>query len=149
MNYQNKIAKGTIPMPSVVDSSLVSARLHFPITTALNTGDIVELGSIPANARIVDMVLDCSALGANAVVSAGVLNSGKSDLDTTASGGAAWFSGQDVSAETAVRASAATLRALTKVASSDQNRPIGIKAGAGCAVGEIALTVFYRQALLA
>lgn len=148
---QNNVALGKVPMPSVVDSGLVTFRMDYTLTGDVAAGDIIELGYLPADALPVDVTLDFDDLdtGATGTASVGLLNTGKTDLDTTASGGAAWITTANIQAAGSVRADAAGLRAISRVARAATNRPLGVKivgetaAAAGQVIG---LTLSYRAA---
>jgi len=148
---RNNVALGVVPMPTPTDASLMAFRASYTLVADVAANDIIELGYLPADAVPVDLILDTDDLdtGATGTVSVGLLNAGKTDLDTTASGGAAWLTAQSIQAATAARADAAGLRAASRVAKSGVNRPFGIKivgetaAAAGAVIG---VTLYYRLA---
>lgn len=149
---QNNVALGQVKMPSPVDCALIAFRMSYTLTGDLAAGDIIEVGNLPAGALPVDIVLDCDDMdsGTTGTVSVGILNAGKTDLDTTASGGAAWLTAQSIQAATAVRADAGGLRAMSRVAvDNEDDRPVGIKIvgeTAAAAAQVIGLTLLYRPA---
>jgi hypothetical protein len=148
---QNNVALGTVPMPTPNDAALVAFRMAYTLTGDVAAGDILEMGYLPGDTLPVDIILDCDDMdsGATGTVSVALLNAGKTDIDTTASGGAAWLTAQSIQAATAVHADAAGLRAASRVTKSAANRPLGIKivgetaASAGQVIG---LTLLYRAA---
>lgn len=148
---RNNVALGTVAMPATIDVGLVAFRCAYTLVADVAAGDIIELGYLPADAVPVDLILDTDDLdtGATGTVSVALLNSGKTDIDTTASGGAAWLTGQSIQAATAVRADAAGLLAASRCAKSGVNRPFGIKIvgeTAAAAGAKIGVTLIYRAA---
>lgn len=144
---RNDFALGSKPMPAVLDNNLTAIRLNYKPLANLAANDIVELGYLPAGARLVDFTLDNDALTGGAV-SIGLLNAGKTDIDTVASGGAAWLPAQSIAAAGAVRADSAALRYMTKVPKADVNRPLGLKVTAATTAFtglEVGVTIYYRQ----
>lgn len=147
---RNSVALGKIPMPNANDSALVAFRMSFTLTADVAAGDIIELGYLPADTVPVDLILDTDDLdtGSTGTVSVGLLNSGKTDLDTTASGGSAWLTAQSVQAAGAERADSAGLLAMSRCAANGNNRPLGVKivgeaaAAAGAVIG---VTLYYRN----
>ncbi len=143
-------ANGVIPTPVAVGCEVVVCRASYTLTADLAIGDIIQVMDLPAGHLPVDIILDTDDLGTTGAVSVGLLNSGKTDLDTTASGGAAWLTGGDVNtAATGLRADAAGLRAMSRVvADQAANRAIGIKIATDTTVnsGTIGLTLLYRSA---
>jgi hypothetical protein len=101
-------AKGIVPTPVAVGCEVVACRAEFVLSADLAVNDIIEMMQLPAGHVPVDLILDTDDLGTTGAVGVGLLNSGKTDIDTTASGGAAWLTGGDVAtAATGLRADAA------------------------------------------
>jgi hypothetical protein len=145
--FKNLVAIGTTPMPAVLDNNITAQRLVFKPTANLAANDFVELGILPAGARLVDMVIDSDAL-TGGTISTGFYNAGKTDLDATASGGVLWMPAQAIGTAGATRADGATLRAFQKIAKSDVDRTIVAKAIAATTAFsglEFGVTVYYRQ----
>lgn len=145
---QSAHARGVIPTPVATACEVVACRASFTLTGDLAVGDIVEMMSLPAGHVPVDILFDGDAMGAG-TVSVGLLNADKSDLDTAASGGAAWLTGGAVTAAAGLRADSAGLRAMSRCAPSQAaNRPIGIKIATDTTAtsGTIGLTLLYRSA---
>lgn len=143
-------AKGVIPTPVANGCEVVVCRASFTLTADLASGDIIQLMDLPAGHVPVDLILDTDDLGTTGTVSVGLLNTGKTDLDTTASGGAAWLTAGDVNtAATGLRADAGGLRAMSRCAADgNANRPIGIKLATDttATTGTIGVTLMYRSA---
>jgi len=143
-------ALGQIPTPVASGCEVVVCRASFTLTADLAASDIIQLMDLPAGHVPVDLILDTDDLGTTGTVSVGLLTSAKDDLDTTASGGAAWLTGGDVNtAATGLRADAAGLRAMSRCAASQNaNRPIGIKLATDTTAtsGTIGVTLLYRSA---
>jgi hypothetical protein len=124
---RNNVALGTIPVPNPIDASDITFRSQLSIVAgAFAIGDIIELGSLPAGAVVVDAVLDTDVLTLG-VVSIGLLNAAKTDLDLTTSGGAAWLTGQSTGTAGSFRADSLGLKAALRMTKADVNRPYGIK----------------------
>lgn len=145
---QSDHAKGVITTPVAAGCEVVVSRAYFTLTADLAVGDIVEMMSLPAGHVPVDILVDGDAMGAG-TVSVGLLNSDKSDLDSSASGGAAWLTGGAVTSAFGLRADAAGIRAMSRCAASQTaNRPIGIKivTDTSATSGTIGLTLLFRSA---
>lgn len=141
-------ANGVIPTPVAVGCELVVCRAQYVLTADLSAGDLIQMMDLPAGHVPVDIILDNDALAAG-TVSVGILNSGKTDLDTTASGGAAWLTGGAVTSANGLRGDAAGLRAMSRCpVSQNANQPIGIKivTDTTAVSGTIGLTLLYRSA---
>lgn len=146
---RNNVALGTIPVPNPLDPSLYSFRgqLIIAVAAAFAAGDIIELGYLPAGCVVDEVILDTDALpGAGAAVSAGLLLANKTDLDLTASGGAAWLTAQVVATAGGFRSDSAGLRAASRMTKVDYNRPFGLKVTTAITstTGVIGLTVRFR-----
>lgn len=145
---QSAHARGVITTPVAAGCEVVVCRASFTLTADLSAGDIIEMMQLPAGHVPVDIIVDNDALGAG-TVSVGILNSAKNDLDTTASGGAAWLTGGAVTSANGLRADAAGLRAMSRCAADQaEDQPIGIKIATDTSAtsGTIGLTLLYRSA---
>lgn len=141
-------ANGVIPTPVAAGCELVVCRASFTLTADLSAGDLIQLMDLPAGHVPVDIILDTDALAAG-TVSVALLNAGKTDIDTAASGGAAWLTGGAVTAAGGLRADSAGLRAMSRcVPSQSANQPVGIKivTDTTAVSGTIGLTLLYRSA---
>lgn len=147
---QSAHARGVITTPVAAGCEVVVCRASYVLAADLAANDIIEMQPLPAGHVPVDIFVDSDDLGTTGAVSVGLLNSDKSDLDTTASGGAAWLTGADVNAAAAgIRADSAGLRAMSRCAADQSaNRPIGIKIATDTTAtsGTIGLTLLYRSA---
>ena len=148
--HKTSHAKGVNPIPVAVACEVVAHRAKFSVSAALALGDIIHMTFLPAGHVPVDVSLDSDDLGSTGDVSVGILNADKTDIDTVASGGAAWITAGDVNAAAGgLRADAAGLRALSRVApDQDSDRAVGIKIAEATTAtsGEIGLTILYRAA---
>lgn len=145
---QSDHARGVIPTPVAAGCEVVVARASFTLTADLAAGDIIEMMTLPAGHVPVDIILDFDAMAAG-TVSVALLNAGKTDIDTTASGGAAWATSVAVTSAGSSRADAAGLRAASRVvADQAANRPIGVKivTDTTAVAGTYGLTLLYRSA---
>lgn len=149
-NITTDFSAGRKPLPYPTDQCAVAIVYDYALPTgqvfALN--DTIELGLLPSNSIPVDCFLSYEALGASGAVSLGVLNAGKTDLDTTASsGGAAWIGATTVSAAGLARA---TTPACMKTASSTADRSLALKVttaiGTPVVGARIQVTVLVRSA---
>lgn len=141
-------ANGLIPTPVAVGCELVVVRAKFTLTADLAAGDLIQMMDLPAGHVPVDIILDTDALAAG-TVSVGILNAGKTDLDLTASGGAAWLTGGAVTAANGLRGDAAGLRSMSRCpVNQSANQPIAIKivTDTTAVAGEIGLTLLFRSA---
>lgn len=141
-------ATGVIPTPVAVACEVVACRASYTLTADLSVGDIIQMMDLPAGHVPVDILLDADAMGAG-TVSVGLANAGKTDLDTTASGGAAWLTGGAVTSATGLRADAGGIKALSRVvADPAANRAVAVKivTDTTATSGTIGLTLFYRAA---
>lgn len=150
--FRNAVALGAVQMPTPYDAgSLCAMRCAYRLVGDIAAADTIELGYLPADCVPVDIILDTDDLdtGATGTVSVGLFNAAKTDIDTAASGGAAWLTAQSIQTATAVRADAAGLRAASRCAPSSVDRPFGIRvvgetaAAAGAVIG---VTLLYRPA---
>lgn len=141
-------AKGVIPTPVATACEVVACRAEYVLTADLSAGDIIECMPLPAGHVPVDIIVDADAMGAG-TVSVGLLNAAKDDIDTTASGGAAWLTGGAVTAAAGLRADSGGLKAMSRCSASQAaNRAIGIKIATDTSAtsGTIGLTFLYRSA---
>jgi hypothetical protein len=145
---QSAHARGVIPTPVAAGCEVVVCRASFTLTADLSAGDIIEMQGLPAGHVPVDIIFDNDALGAG-TVSVGLLNAGKTDLDLTASGGAAWLTGGAVTAAGALRADAAGLRAMSRCpANQAANQSVGVKivTDTSATSGTVGVTLLFRSA---
>lgn len=146
---QNSAAKGTetIAYPSNA-GEVVRNRFVFAVAagTAIAAGDILEIGCIPANCEVVDIILDSDAIDTNGtptlVADVGIMSGEWGDEAQDRTCGAEFFS-----ASNALRAGGVarpTLASAYRTSKSDKHRSIGIKVttvAATQASGTIGLTV--------
>ena len=141
------------PYISVTKTGDVAApRQVYSLSAALALNDIIVMGSLPPGCLPVDLILDSDDLdtGTAAItLSVGILNAGKTDIDATASGGAAWIAASTVAqAGGLVRP---TTAAITRTPVSASEQFWGIKVAAapdvGTTTGTIGATLMYRAAV--
>lgn len=142
-------ASGKFPTPVASGSETVVCRAEFKLSADLAANDIIQMMDLPAGHVPVDIIVDTDDLGTTGTVSVGLLTTDKTDLDTAASGGAAWLTGGDVATAAAgLRADSGGLRAMSRCAASNTaNRAIGIKIATDttATTGTIGLTLLYRS----
>ncbi len=143
-------ANGVIPTPVANGCEVVVCRASFTLTADLAIGDLIQMMDLPAGHVPVDIILDTDDLGTTGAVAVGIANAGKTDIDTTLSGGANWLTGGDVAtAATGLRADAAGLRAMSRCAPDQSaNHAVVIKLTTDTTAtsGTIGLTLLYRSA---
>jgi len=140
--YKNAHANGGLQMPVPMGSEMVVERMTYDATAALSSGDIIEMGILPGDCVPVDLIIDTDDMGTTGTVSFGILNAGKTDLN-----GSAWTTDANVNtAATGLRADAAGLLAMSRVAKNGGDRAIGLKLTAATTAtsGTIGVTLMYR-----
>ena len=141
--YQTDLATGAKVTPICKGSESIVVRAEFPQRVALAVNDIIEMLQLPEDHVVADAWIDSDDLDSNGTptitLSLGVLNAAKSDIDTVASGGAAWIAASTVGQAGGV-ARASTFHAMRMQPQSNLRRNIGIKVAAGPATGVAALT---------
>ena len=152
-NHQSDYAKGIRQVPVANGSELLSQRFEvsLPANHALN--DIIEFGHLPEDHVPVDFVLDAADLDSNGapaiVLSAGLLNAGKTDISTDADdGGAAWLTASNIGQAGGIARPTVRALWLTKPKPATR-RMLGAKITTGAATaqaGVLAMTVHYRAA---
>ena len=124
---------------------VVSQKFEFTVNENLAIGDIVEIGVLPAEHDVADMVAVVDAMGAGVTVDVGIMSGDYGDTDQSRTSANEFFAGADVAAATVARMASATGFRLD---SGRKDRSIGVKiGGAGVtASGQvITLEVMYRQ----
>lgn len=132
---------------------VIACRREFSLTEALEDNDVIYFGDLPAGHVPVDVIVDADELdtGVDAIVlEAGLLNAGKTAVDTTASGGASWIGGSTLGQAAGI--ARATGVAITRVAVDNVNdRAYGVQVttapGTGATTGKIGFTLLYRAAV--
>jgi hypothetical protein len=149
---QTEEGKGNRPMPQANGAELVAHRMVYSLAAALALNDIIEMGDIPADHVPVAIDVDCDELdtGADAIVlQAGILNSGKTDIDTSASGGGEWL-GNSTVGQAGGLAREANQYIKRVAVDATQDRPFGLKVstgpGTGATSGDVAVTLYYKAA---
>jgi hypothetical protein len=107
---------------------LVVNRFEMTVPAGTPTTDIIEIGVIPPNCRVVDAILDLGgALGTTAVADVGVMSGTPGDPSAARTCGAEFFTG--VSGTTAAPGTVTRMSALTgfRVNPSPAERGIGFK----------------------
>ena len=141
--FQTDYAKGIKMVPNAQGSEAQIVRVEWPQVAALALNDIVEMLPLLEDHVVVDAILDSDDLDTNGTplitLSVGILNAAKSDIDTVASGGAAWIAASTI-AQTSGVARVTTPHAFRMQPQSNIRRAIGIKCAAAPATGVAALT---------
>lgn len=138
-------AKGSKPTPVAGGSELIAVRFDYDLAAVLANADIVELGFVPANHRVLDWDIDCDDVSDTAAgtFSVGILTAAGA-IDTTASGGAAWVAGATLmQAGGLLRAVSSTHKRMVVSRTADQK--VGLVMTAACTgvtTGKIGLTLY-------
>lgn len=149
---QTNHAKGVRPMPTADGDEVIACRMEYNNAVAYALNDVVEMGLLPAGHLPVDMILDADDLDSNGapaiLLSVGILNAGKTAIDTAASsGGAAWITNSNVAQAGGI--ARPTAAAITRVAVDNTNsRSVGVLVATGPATGtagKIGMTMLYRS----
>lgn len=86
----------TAPYPAF-SGQAVAHRFAMTVTTATQAGDILELGILPPNCRVIDAVLDSDAFGGTTfAVDVGIMDGQVGDTDPARTCGNELFAGTDV-----------------------------------------------------
>lgn len=144
--------RGALRIPAPQNAGeVVAVRFEHTLTAAQNvTGNILELGVLPAHARSVDAVLDCddlddaTALVLDVGIMSGQVGEALNDDDTARTCGDELFDG--VTTGQAGGVARPTLAKAFRIVPTDKDRSIGVKiaTAAGTPVeGKIGLTVLF------
>jgi hypothetical protein len=148
--WNSKYATRELPVPYPRESGgVVAVRFSYAVTASIagTVNDIIELAILPANCRVVDLLLatdDLDTGGSPAIVlDVGIMSGAVGDTGTRTVG-AEFFSGATTAqAGGVVRP---TLKTAFRVAPTSDHRSIGVKiatAAATGAAGELGLTLYY------
>lgn len=132
-NFKSKQVAAGLPAVHPTEAACVVQVVgDFTVPTGAAIGDIVEMGAIPRNCDVIDVVVDNGALGASATLDVGVLSGYYGDLGTRTMGNEFIAAGAAATAGVLRRNKVASA-----VASDTQDRSWGIKfAGANPAAGK-------------
>lgn len=124
---------------------VVAQKFQYTVNENLVVGDIIEIGVLPAEHDVSDMIAIVDGMGAGVTVDVGIMSGDYGDTDQSRTVGAEFFSAADVAADATARMS---LKGGFRLDSGVKDRSIGVKInGAGVtAAGQIiTLEVMYRQ----
>jgi len=146
-NIQSQNVKGLVPSPLATGQEAVCIRQSLTLTAAqVSTSNVLEMADIPVGYSVVDWTVDTDDLDSNGTPTAafkvGILNSGKTDLDT---GNNIWATAQ-TTAQAGGVARMANQNAI-RCGSSTSKRTAGIIFTTGAATaagGEIGLTLYLK-----
>lgn len=131
---------------------VIACRREFSLTEALELNDIIHFGNLPAGHVPVDVIVDSDDLDTNGtptiVLQAGILNADKTDIDTTASGGASWIGSSTVGQAGGIaRASDKAVARVVPSSTTDQAYGIKVSTGpaTGATTGKVGFTLLYRS----
>lgn len=127
-NVTTDFSSGRKPTITSYDSEAFPLYFDYTIPAGfvLASGDTLELGPLPIGVQPIDYTVANNGVAATGAFSLGLLNAGKTDLDTTApNGGAAW--GTALAVTTGLARATTPAVALT-VPSTTANRSVAIKA---------------------
>lgn len=145
VNTQSSNVKGQVPSPVAMGQELVPLRAELTLASFLTTA-VYEMVTIPAGMKVIDWIVDIDDIdeSTGAVFKVGVLNAGKTDLDT---GNAIWKTGLTTGQAGGV-ARMDTLTAL-RAGASTSDRVVGIiptTAATTFAAGVVGITVLMAAA---
>lgn len=148
---QTDYAKGGIIAPTPDNAGeVVSYRAEIDLaTTDLTLNNIIEMGPLPGDCDLVDVILDADDLDSNGAPAI-TLDVGIMSGDFGVSAGARTCGAELLSAVTTAQAGGVvrpTLKTAFRIARSHVDRGIGVKIGAAPATaqaGTLGLTVIYR-----
>lgn len=124
---------------------VVSQKFEFIVTEDLAIDDIIEIGPLPAEHDVADMVAVVDAMGTDVTVDVGIMSGDYGDADEDRTSGDEFFAGEAVASAGVVRMSKADGFRLD---AARKDRGIGVKIGGAAVTADdqvITLEVFYRQ----
>src|SRR5882672_740567 len=147
---QGPVAKGSqaVAYPSTSGETITN-RYAMTVATAPTPGapianDILEIGSIPPNCRVVDMTLDTDVLTGITAADIGIMSGTPGSTDPARTCGSEFFAAQTLVAAGVFRMSR---QAGFRVSPNPAERSIGIKINAPTSVaGKVALVVLLATA---
>ena len=150
---QSDFAKGIRVVPTAEGSELIHVRMPITLAAALATNDVLEFGPLPADHIPVDWALENDDVdtGITLTGTLGVLNAGKTAIDSAAANGGNWLNASaalQAAAFTRLSAQTVTVQtAIARMSAIASNRSLGLfvpAGGAGGVGGIVALHVWYR-----
>lgn len=132
-NFKSKqVAAGQPAAHALNANALIAVHAEYVTKTGDVIGDIVEMGAIPRDCEVIDVIVDNGALGASATLDVGVLSGYYGDLGTRTMGNEFIAAGSAATAGVLRRNKVATA-----VDTDTQDRSFGIKfLGANPATGQ-------------
>lgn len=132
-NFKSKQVAAGQPAAHAIDANtLITVQAEYVTKTGDAINDIVEMGAIPRNCQVIDVIVDNGALGASATLDVGVLSGYYGDLGARTMGNEFIAAGAAVTAGVLRRTKNATA-----VTPDTQDRSFGIKfLGANPATGQ-------------
>lgn len=139
---------GTVITPACAGSVVVN-RYEFDVTAALAGGDIIDIGVLPANCKVVDAILESDDLDSNAAptlaVDVGVM-SGEVGSTGARTCGNELFAASNVAQAGGIART--TKKEAFRIAPAANDRSVGVKVTAAAAThqaGKIVLNLFITQ----
>lgn len=128
-----QVAAGLAALHATEASDLVQVVAEYVTKTGDVIGDIVEMGAIPRNCVVVDVIVDNGALGASATLDVGVLSGEYGDAVAARTMGNEFIAAGSAATAGVLRRN----KVASAVASSNLDRSWGIKfLGANPAAGQ-------------
>ncbi|PHV10183.1 hypothetical protein [Chitinimonas sp. BJB300] len=150
MLYQSLAAQGRVQYTTPSDAGATCAPFDYDLKAALAAGDVIELGILPAGARILDMTLVTDKLDSHATptvaLDVGLMSGSVGDTGNRAIG-AECFAADPVGK--AGGASRMSLKSGFTLPKAQADRSIGVKVNAiatGAPTGRISLLLWYTLA---
>lgn len=145
-NFKSKqVAFGLAAVSALSASALVPVTGEYVTKTGDAINDIVEMGAIPANCVVVDLIVDNGALGASATLDAGILSGVYGDAVAGRTMGNEFFAAQAAATAGVIRRN----KSVAGVAVDSADKSWGLKfLGANPATGQtIRATLLVRPAI--
>ncbi|MDA4845945.1 hypothetical protein [Hoeflea poritis] len=136
---QGDAAKGIIPVNyPCAAGEVVAQRFDYAALADLAANDIIELGHIPPNAKLVECVLICDDLDSNVtptlVFDVGIMSGDWQDNDAARTCGNEIFAASDLGQAGGV--ARPTLRGAYRIAAAEKARSIGLKVTTAAATAQ-------------
>jgi hypothetical protein len=147
--YKTLFASGHKPTPVVDSSDVIVYRAEIDVPASLALGDVIELGNLPADHQIADILIDSDDLdaGAGLILDFGVLNAAKTAISTEVVDGTGVLLSTNVGQAGGL--ARPTTKNFTRVESVTVNRSLGIVVSTAAATpqaGKLGVSVFLRTA---
>lgn len=147
--FKSLFVTGHKPVPVVDCSDVVAYRAEVSLPATLAAGDVIQIGSLPADHLLADFIVDSDDLDGGAALSLdfGVFNPAGTAISTDLKDGGGSLLTTTVGQGGGI--ARPTSKAFTRIEPETTNRSIGLIVGTAAATpvaGKIGVTVFLRTA---